>query len=140
MIAVVAAPLASAAGITILVTPPTAAGAQSSVLLPIQLIVKKANVRHLCLLAPLGTTVGATNVPQITPKVVLNTPVLFLGPAGSMASAADVAPKNWMDAPKTHVHSPTPTGSMVSAASALPLRRRAASLNDAHLLLPLALQ
>ena len=93
MIAVVAAPQVCAAGITILALLLLVAGALLLALLAIQLTVRRANARHLCLLAPLGTTVGATNVPQITPKVVLNTPVLFLGPAGSMASAADAAPK-----------------------------------------------
>ena len=128
----VAAPLASAAGITILVTPPTAAGAQSSVQLPIQLIVKKANARHLCLLAPLGTTGVALDAVRPTQEAVIRTnalsPILY----GKMRNAVDAAPKNWMDAPKTHVHSPTPTGSMVSAASALLLILWPASLNDAQ--------
>ena len=65
MIAVVAAPQVSAAGITILALLLLVAGALLLALLTTNWIVKKANVRHLCLLAPLGTTVGATNVPQI---------------------------------------------------------------------------
>ena len=100
---VVGAVLVNVAGTTIQARLHLVAGVLRNVLLTTLWTARRVSVLLLCLLVPLGTTVGAKNVPRIVLTAAQSTSVQVLVQAGIKASAVDATPKNWRDALKPNV-------------------------------------